>query len=221
MCRIVRGYLVAECPWVICLGLDKLQKTIDVKALNIKMCGFKLGFVNEQDVIRFIFLNPIFTFLARQIMNNNTIAVVGATGKTGVRVLAQLADRGYKTRGLSRNSEITFDWSDRSTWEAALTGVNSVYVTYYPDLAVPQAEDDMHAFVAVAKKVGVNHLVLLSGRGEKGAQRAEDVVKASGIEWNIVRASWFMQNFSESFMLDGLKAGQLVLPRAKSERTVY
>lgn len=91
-----------------------------------------------------------------------------------------------------------------------------MYVTYYPDLAVPQAEDDMKAFVEIAKGQGVKHLVLLSGRGEEGAQRAEQVVMASGLDWNIVRASWFMQNFSESFMLDGLLSGELVLPEPKA-----
>ena len=56
--------------------------------------------------------------------------------------------------------------------------------------------------------------MLLSGRGEEGAQRAEAVLKASGISWNIVRCSWFCQNFSESFMLEGILAGELVLPAA-------
>ena len=81
--------------------------------------------------------------------------------------------------------------------------IKAAYVTYFPDLAVPQAESDIRAFVELAKSLGLRHLVLLSGRGEEGAQKAEDVVKTSGLEWNIVRASWFMQNFSESFMLDG------------------
>lgn len=60
----------------------------------------------------------------------------------------------------------------------------------------------------------MKHIVLLSGRGEEGAQRAEQVLKDSGISWNIVRCSWFSQNFSESFMLDGVMAGELVLPAA-------
>ena len=70
-------------------------------------------------------------------MKSDVIAVVGATGKTGARVLAQLNDRGISTRGLSRNSEIPFDWADPSTWESALAGTHAAYVTYYPDLAVP------------------------------------------------------------------------------------
>lgn len=150
-------------------------------------------------------------------MKNETIAIVGATGKTGMRVLPQLRKLGYLTRPLSRQSEYPFDWLDRATWSPALRGVGSAYITYFPDLAVPQAEDDMGAFVEVARAEGVKHLVLLSGRGEDGAHRSEEVIKTSGLEWNVVRASWFMQNFSESFMLDGLKRGELVLPVPKAE----
>lgn len=150
-------------------------------------------------------------------MKNETIAIVGATGKTGARVLETLQGLGYATRGLSRNSVHTFDWADQAGWRQALDGVQAAYVTYYPDLAIPQAESDIRAFVALAKSIGIKHLVLLSGRGEDGAQRAENVVMESGLEWNIVRASWFMQNFSESFMLDGLKAGELLLPEPKAE----
>ncbi|MDI9244235.1 NAD(P)H-binding protein [Marinobacter sp. CHS3-4] len=148
-----------------------------------------------------------------QSMKTELIAVVGSTGKTGARVLAQLNSMGIGARGLSRNSQVPFDWENRVTWPAALEGVRAVYVTYYPDLAVPQAEADIREFVAVAKQQGVEHLVLMSGRGEEGARRAEQVVETSGLAWNVVRASWFMQNFSESFMLDGLQAGELVLPQ--------
>jgi len=150
-------------------------------------------------------------------MKNETIAIVGGTGKTGRRVLTQLQQLGYPTRGLSRNSDYQFDWADQSSWANALHGVKRVYVTYYPDLAVPRAENDIREFVDLAKSLSVKHIVLLSGRGEEGALRAEQVVKTSGLEWNIVRASWFMQNFSESFMLDGIQSGELVLPPTKAK----
>lgn len=145
-------------------------------------------------------------------MKDNSMAIIGAQGKTGARVMNKLNALGLNPRGLSRHSEVMFDWARRDTWVPALTGVKALYVTYYPDLAVPQAEEDMSALVAVAKQVGIDHLVLLSGRGEEGAQRAEQVVIHSGLRWNVVRASWFMQNFSESFMAQGIAAGNLVLP---------
>ena len=150
--------------------------------------------------------------LENQTLTSETIAVVGASGKTGERVLSRLKSIGCRTRSLSRTAKVNFDWSDRSTWANALQGVTSAYVAYYPDLAVPRAESDIQTFVEVAKAQGVSHIVLLSGRGEEGAERAEDVVINSGLDWNIVRASWFMQNFSESFMLEGVQAGRLVLP---------
>ncbi|BCD99837.1 NmrA family NAD(P)-binding protein [Marinagarivorans cellulosilyticus] len=149
-------------------------------------------------------------------MTNSTIAIVGANGKTGARVLNQLSALGYNTRALSRSSDYAFDWADKNGWQQALQGAQTAYVTYYPDLAVPQAEADIRDFVATAKAAGLQHIVLLSGRGEDGAQRAEAVVQNSGLTWNIVRASWFMQNFSESFMLDGIAAGELVLPQPKA-----
>src|SRR3954447_15693544 len=118
-------------------------------------------------------------------MQTNTesqILVVGGTGKTGRRVLYLLAARGVTARSASRNGDVRFDWTDESTWAAALDGVTSAYVTFSPDLAVPGADATIEAFTALAVKRGVQRLVLLSGRGEEGARRCEEIVQASGIE---------------------------------------
>ncbi|MEL6754352.1 MAG: NAD(P)H-binding protein, partial [Pseudomonadota bacterium] len=55
-------------------------------------------------------------------------------------------------------------------------------------------------------------LVLLSGRGEEEAQASERIVQASGIDWTIVRASWFNQNFSEGAFIDMVLNGAITLP---------
>ena len=67
------------------------------------------------------------------------ILVLGGTGKTGRRVLARLTARGVPVRIGSRSGEPPFDWEDRATWAPALRGVTSVYISYYPDIAVPGA----------------------------------------------------------------------------------
>jgi uncharacterized protein YbjT (DUF2867 family) len=54
--------------------------------------------------------------------------------------------------------------------------------------------------------------VLLSGRGEDEAQRAERALQASGADWTIVRCSWFAQNFSEGAFAESVAAGELALP---------
>ena len=67
---------------------------------------------------------------------HNTILVIGSTGKTGKRVTDQLESRGIAVRHGSRSADIPFDWGNPQTWTAALAGVDRVYITYYPDLAV-------------------------------------------------------------------------------------
>ena len=145
-------------------------------------------------------------------MNHSPILIIGKHGKTGSRVEQRLQALGLETRGVSRSTTPSFDWEDASTWQAAMTGTSRAYVTYQPDLAVPRAEATIKAFVKAAADNGLKHIVLLSGRGEDGALRAENILKQSGLTWNIVRCSWFSQNFSESFMLDDILAGELVLP---------
>jgi uncharacterized protein YbjT (DUF2867 family) len=149
-------------------------------------------------------------------MKKSPILIIGKNGKTGARVNQRLQALGYATRPVSRSTNPSFDWENPETWRSAIEGTSTAYVTYQPDLAVPDAEAAIKEFVRVAVETGLKHIVLLSGRGEEGAQRAEQVLKTSGISWNIVRCSWFCQNFSESFMLEGILAGELVLPAAET-----
>ncbi|UUV32407.1 NmrA family transcriptional regulator [Amycolatopsis roodepoortensis] len=141
--------------------------------------------------------------------NNETVLVLGATGKTGSRVAQRLTERGIEVRKASRPG---FDWNDRSTWRAAVTGVGAAYLTYYPDLAFPGAAEAIRDFSKLAVDHGVRRLVLLSGRGEEEAVVSEQGVRDSGAEWTVVRASWFAQNFSEHFLLEPVLAGEIVLP---------
>jgi uncharacterized protein YbjT (DUF2867 family) len=145
-------------------------------------------------------------------MTNEPILVLGATGKTGRRVVERLQARGVEVRAGSRSSQPPFHWEDASTWAPALEGVSAVYVSYFPDLAVPGAPEAVGALAEQAQRGGVQRVVLLSGRGEEEAQRSERVVAAAGIDWTVVRCSWFNQNFSEGYMLDPILGGELALP---------
>jgi uncharacterized protein YbjT (DUF2867 family) len=145
-------------------------------------------------------------------MTSKTTLVIGGNGKTGRRVVKRLEARGLPVRIGSRAGRPPFDWEDPSTWEPALQGVDAVYLTYYPDIAVPGSVDAVQAVVDLALVLGIRRLVLLSGRGEDEARRAEQVLQESGADWTILRCSWFAQNFSESYFREPLVAGELVLP---------
>lgn len=141
-----------------------------------------------------------------------TTLVLGANGKTGRRVADRLTARGVPVRRGTRSGTPPFDWENPATWAPALAGVDAVYVSYFPDLAVPGAVDAVREVTELAEKAGTRRLVLLSGRGEAEAQAAEDVVRAGGVEWTVVRCAWFDQNFSEGYLLDPVLAGHVVLP---------
>jgi uncharacterized protein YbjT (DUF2867 family) len=143
---------------------------------------------------------------------NNTVLVIGSTGKTGKRVADQLEGRGIPVRHGSRSASIPFDWENPQTWLPALAGIDKVYITYYPDLTVPGSVDAIRGLTEQARNAGVSRLVLLSGRNETEAEKAERVVMASALEWTIVRAAFFAQNFSEGAWLDEVLAGSVSLP---------
>ncbi|MEM8795539.1 MAG: NmrA family transcriptional regulator [Pseudomonadota bacterium] len=145
-------------------------------------------------------------------MQNPPILVIGATGKTGSRIATLLEAKGYSVRHGSRSAAIPFDWDNEAGWKKALEGVRSVYVSYFPDLAFPGAVEKVEAFCKVAKETGAKHVVLLSGRGEHHALLGEEVVRNSGIDFTLIRAAWFAQNFSEGYLRDPVVNGTVAMP---------
>jgi uncharacterized protein YbjT (DUF2867 family) len=153
----------------------------------------------------------------RDTMNSNIpqrqepILVLGATGKTGRRVLQRLGTRGLTTRVGARSGNPAFDWDDRSSWAPVLDGVGSVYLQHYLD-ALPGSAEIIGSFAELAVANGIRRIVHLSGRGETEAELAEQAVQDTGADVTTLRSTWFSQNFSENYFVDGLLAGELALP---------
>ncbi|MEU9186119.1 NAD(P)H-binding protein [Streptomyces sp. NPDC048484] len=148
-------------------------------------------------------------------MSNDTTLVLGATGKTGRRVVARLRLRGTQVRAASRSSQTRFDWSDPGNWDAVLRGIAVAYVV------PPPVPGPVHEFVARAEAAGVQHLVLLSGHGADtwgdstfglDMRSAEDAVRGSALGWTVLRPSNFDQNFDDDVFHAPLVAGELALP---------
>jgi uncharacterized protein YbjT (DUF2867 family) len=144
--------------------------------------------------------------------NAKPTLVLGGTGKTGRRVVERLAARNLPVRIGSRSGEPPFDWEQPATWAPALDGVRAVYLTYYPDIAMPGAVEATRSFAELAVQSGVPRLALLSGRGEPEAERAEQAVRDTGAELTILRSTWFMQNLSEDYMIEHVLRGEIRLP---------
>lgn len=135
----------------------------------------------------------------------STTLVIGASGTTGSRVVAQLAAAGHGVKAASRRATpvlgaapVRFDWYDPSTHAAALDGADRVYLI--PPLADSDPVAVMVPFLRQARAAGVHRAVLLSssaipegGPAVGSVHRAlPDLVE----QWAVLRPSWFMQNFT-------------------------
>ncbi|SFR23117.1 Uncharacterized conserved protein YbjT, contains NAD(P)-binding and DUF2867 domains [Lentzea waywayandensis] len=140
------------------------------------------------------------------------ILVLGATGKTGRRVVRTLEAAGLTPRKASRATG--FDWNDPSTWKPFLHGATATY------LIAPEDPTLAAQFTELAAASGVRRLVLLSGRGLdktppdvfQSMHAAEKAVRASDFTWTVLRANNFNQNFSEEIWQPEIQAGRLSLP---------
>jgi uncharacterized protein YbjT (DUF2867 family) len=141
-----------------------------------------------------------------------TILLLGGAGKTGSRIAKRLAQRGLTARLASRSGAVRFDWDDSSTWPGALQGVNTLYITYFPDVSSPRAAGLIRELAPLAIASGVRRIVMISGRGEPQCHAAENAVRESGVPYTILRCAWFAQNFSEGHLRDQVLSGELAFP---------
>lgn len=146
-------------------------------------------------------------------MDSQRVTVLGGTGKTGRRVVAELNEYGYRVRAASRGSTTTFDWDEESSWSAVLAGADAVYVVPHE---APGGNGRLAAFTRRAADSGVKRLVTISAREwvdtglDEGLER-EDIVRSAGTGWTVLRPVWFPQNFSEeAFLSDGISRGEVV-----------
>ncbi|MGI5338560.1 NAD(P)H-binding protein [Streptomyces sp. CA-181903] len=143
------------------------------------------------------------------------VLVLGATGKTGRRVVRELRAAGVPVRAASRSGEVRFDWTEPAGWSGALDGASAVYL-----VAPDEGYEAVPEFTARAVRAGVGRFVALSGRGiehvgpdfGQGMAAAEEAVRASGAEWAVLRANNFNQNFDEDLWRGPLLDGRLALP---------
>ncbi|MEV0227383.1 SDR family oxidoreductase [Streptomyces sp. NPDC050704] len=138
------------------------------------------------------------------------ILVTGATGTIGSEVVRQLAARGEKVRALTRDPSrarvpegvevARGDYLDPTSVAAALSGATAVFLV---GVLGPDDADRDRDLVAQARAAGVRRVVKLSaiGTGDPVLGRVgtwhlpgEQAVRASGLEWTVLRPSSFASN---------------------------
>lgn len=141
-----------------------------------------------------------------------TIFVTGGTGNNGKPILETLAQTDFPVKALLRDPSkavvqaaniryIQGDMDDAASLEKALENVHTAFlVTAYSESFPLQHK----RFIEASKKVGVKHIVQLSGIGAdpkaeiltaKWLGEAEQHLMSSGLSWTILRAGSFTNNF--------------------------
>ncbi|KAI8308028.1 glycoside hydrolase family 2 [Colletotrichum sp. SAR11_59] len=182
--------------------------------------------------------------------NQQTVLIVGGTGKVGRQIAKLLASTDTPTYQSSRSGAsttepgaenvkpIAFDWTDEKTWAAALkSGATSVFLIAPPvlDMLPP-----MQSFIDQARLAGkAKRFILLSGSpmeadiNGQGMSRPHAYLKELGdrgeVEWAALRPTWFQREY-KSTEKDEMGANEMAenfaeqlnhINSIKDESTVY
>jgi uncharacterized protein YbjT (DUF2867 family) len=170
------------------------------------------------------------------------VLVTGATGFVGRRVAAELVDRGYPVRAMTRRPEeydgpgdaVGADVSDPATLPAAVAGIDvALYLVHSLDSADFERRDadSARAFGQAAAQAGVRQIVYLGGLGAEGGdlsphlrsrREVEGLLGAAGVPVTVLRAAIVVGHGGISWeltlqLVKNLPA--MVVPRWASTRT--
>lgn len=169
------------------------------------------------------------TYRERNGGEGGSVLVTGATGNTGSRIVPRLTALGYDVRAASRGGGpepegVRFDWTDPGTYDAALRGVDRVYLV--PPVGDPDPAAVMLPFLALARRAGVRRAVLLSSsaipRGGPGPGVVHEAVAGTFDEWAVLRPSWFMQNFTGGHVhADSIRDADVVMTATGEGRVAF
>ena len=159
------------------------------------------------------------------------ILVTGATGTVGNDVLRGLLELGLPARAAVTNPEravkalpagsesTRFDFSDPSTFAAALEGVNRVFLMRPPAMGDPKA---FKPFLEAVKFLGVEQVVFLSLLGAQSNpvvphRKIELEIERLEIPHVFLRPSFFLQNLSTTHLQDILERDDIFVPAGRGK----
>ncbi|QGZ49407.1 NAD(P)H-binding protein [Streptomyces sp. QHH-9511] len=139
------------------------------------------------------------------------IVVTGATGNVGRPLVAALSAAGAQVTAVSRRPlpvdlpegarHVQADLSRADSLREALEGAKALFILLGPELLGPG--ESPHTLLGLAKEAGVRKVVLLSSQASGTRPEAvshdrlrefEAAVRASGLEWTILRPGGFASN---------------------------
>jgi len=157
--------------------------------------------------------------------------ITGATGTVGLEVVRALHRWGgllvrAAVRDVPRSAEafrdmpgverVRFDFADASTYADALRACDGLFL-----LRPPQLTDAFGDLIAQARLAGVRHIVFLSVQGAEHYRflphhKTEQLLRASGVPYTLLRPAYFMQNFTTTLRADLVERHRIFLPAGRA-----
>lgn len=158
-----------------------------------------------------------------------TVLVTGATGNAGSGVVAACLVRGLPVRAGVRGSRsegladgaqaVAFDFADPSTWDAALDGVQGVFLLMPPGLG--NLKSTILPFIARIRERGAGPLIYMSVQGAETSRvllhrTIEKALIAGPKDWTILRPGFFAQNLGGPYRQDIRDDSRILLPSGRA-----
>ncbi len=146
--------------------------------------------------------------------------ILGANGTVGSEIVRLLKAKNISVlRATSQKKlekdQVYLNLTTQEGLDSALKGISRLFLLSPPGHV--NQDELLIPVIKQAQKSGVQKIVLMTAMGANAVETApfrkvEIFLEKSGINFNIIRPNWFMQNFN-SYWIEGiLKKGQILLP---------
>lgn len=144
--------------------------------------------------------------------------ILGSTGNVGSKISEILKSKGYQVSLATSKNNLTEDQVhlnlvSKEGLEESFKDIDRAFLLSPPGYT--NQDELMSPIIDLAKKNNLKKVVFMTAMGadadpESSMRKAEIYLEKSGLNYNIIRPNWFMQNFN-TFWLHGILNSQKIL----------
>ena len=152
-------------------------------------------------------------------MSHSNILVVGSSGMVGSALVKILRKAGHSVRETTSRKDnakghdrVYINLATGENLHAAFDGIDKAFLLSPPGFADQYGM--LSPLIQEAKRRGLKKVVLMTAMGANAVEtapfrRAELELESSGLNYNIIRPNWFLQNFN-TFWVHGIKQDNVI-----------